>query len=149
MKEKLITLLILFFVLAGVSYPGKDKIKYYRLDKIISVSGKVTKIMMENSYTGNRFIIFELKETKSKKLFYIEVSPKWFFELDIGVGSVLDVKGSLNTMKKKNLILTQSMIFEGEVYNFRDKLGFPLWRGKSHAPVKNKWKGEMRRKGKR
>lgn len=149
MKEKIISLFLFVFILAGTAYPGKDKFKYFRIDKIISVSGKIIKIKMEESYRKNKFIIFELKELKSDKIYDVEVSPQWFYGLDVAEGSMLEVKGSLNVLKERNIVLAQSIIFEGEVFNFRDKFGFPLWRGKRQGYGNTKWKGEKRRKGKR
>lgn len=149
MKEKVISLLLFIFILTVGVYPGKDRFKYFRIDKIISVSGKIITIKMEESYRKNKFIIFELKELKSDRTYDVEVSPKWFFELDVAEGSILEVKGSLNILKARNLILAQLIIFEGEVFNFRDKFGFPLWRGKRQGYGNTRWKGEKRRKGKR
>lgn len=149
MKEKIGFLLLFVFILTGAAFPGKDKFKYFRIDKIISVSGKIIKIRMEDSYRKNKFVIFELKELKSNKQFDIEVSPQWFYGLEVAKGSIVEVKGSLNILKEKKIILAQSIIFEGEIFNFRDKLGFPLWRGKRQGFEKSGWKGEMRRKGKR
>ncbi len=149
MKEKIVFLLLFVFIVTGAALPGKDKFKYFRIDKIVSVSGKIVKIRMEDSYRKNKFIIFELKELKSNDQYDIEVSPQWFYGLDVAEGSLVEVKGSLNILKEKKIILAQSIIFEGEVFNFRDKFGFPLWRGKRQGFGKNRWKGEMRRKGKR
>ncbi len=149
MKEKIAFLLLFVFIVTGTVLPGKDKFKYFRIDKIVSVSGKIIKIRMEDSYKKNKFIIFELKELKGSDQYDIEVSPQWFYGLDVAEGSMVEVKGSLNILKEKKIILAQSIIFEGEVFNFRDKFGFPLWRGKRQGFDKNRWKGEMRRKGKR
>lgn len=149
MREKVVFLLLFVFILTGAVHSGKDRFKYFRIDKIISVSGKIIKIRMEESYRKNKFIIFELEELKSDKTYDVEVSPQWFYGLDVAEGSMLEVKGSLNILNARNLILAQSIIFEGEVFNFRDKFGFPLWRGKRQGYRNTGWKGEKRRKGKR
>ena len=149
MKKKVIFLFLFVFIVTGAVLPGKDRFKYFRIDKIVSVSGKIIKIRMEDSYRKNKFIIFELKELKSNNQYDIEVSPLWFYGLDVAEGSMVEVKGSLNILKENKIILAQTIIFEGEVFNFRDKFGFPLWRGKRQGFDKNRWKGEMRRKGKR
>lgn len=149
MKEKIVFLFLTIFILTGAALPGKDKFKYFRIDKIISVSGKIIKIKMEDSYRKNKFVIFELKELKSNEQFDIEISPQWFYGLEVAEGSIVEVKGSLNIIEERKIIIAQSIIFEGEVFNFRDKFGFPLWRGERQGFEKSRWKGERRRKGKR
>ncbi|MEN8223539.1 MAG: hypothetical protein ABFR36_09825 [Acidobacteriota bacterium] len=141
--------LIFFILLFSTAISGKDKLKYFRMDKIVTVSGKIVKIRSEERYRKNRFIVFELKENKTEKLYDVEVSPLWFYKIDVVEGGLIEVKGSLNNLKDKDVILAQSMTFAGEIFNFRDKFGFPLWRGERRGLGKNQWKGEMRKKGKK
>ena len=130
-----------------MSLPGKDKLKYFRMDKIVNISGKIVKIRTEQRYLKNSFIVFEVLEKKTGKVYDVEVSPLWFYKIDVVKGSFIAVKGSLNNLEDKDVILAQSMTCSGEIFNFRDKFGFPLWRGERHGLGKNKWKGKMRKKG--
>lgn len=148
MRRTIITILVLA-VLTSFLLPEKDHLKYFRMDKIVSVTGKILRIRMEDRYRKNRFIVLELKEKKTEKVFDVEVSPLWFYQVDVVEGSIVSVKGSLNHLDKKDVILAQSLTFSGEIFSFRDKFGFPLWRGGKHGMGKNKWKGEMRQKGKK
>ncbi len=149
MKRKLVAIFLFLQILTSSGFGGTDKYKYFRLDNIITVSGEIAKIRMETTNKKNKFVILELKNTKGNKIYVIEVSPLWFYKVDVVVGSLIRVKGSLNNMKEKKIILAQSIIFEGEIYNFRDKLGFPLWRGGNRGFRNQNRKGEMRKKGKR
>ena len=103
---------------------------------------------MEDRYEKNSFIVIELMDKKTSTTYDIEVSPFWFYKIDVAEGSIINVKGSLNNLEDKKIILAQSIIFGGEVYHFRDKLGFPLWRGSGKGFGKKKWQGETRKKGK-
>ena len=103
------------------------------MDKIVKITGKITKIKEENSYEKNKFIVMELKDMKNGEQYDAEVSPLWFYKVDIVEGSLIELRGSLNNINNKKIVLTQPIIFAGEIFNFRDKFGFPLWRGENRA----------------
>jgi len=142
------TLLFLLIIIVQSVMPSDDRIKYFRMDKIVSVTGEIMAIRTEDRYRKNKFIVIEIKETQSGEIYDIEVAPLWFYKVDIVTGSIIEVNGSLNQIDKKRIVLTQSIIFQGEVFNFRDKFGFPLWRGDKRTFRNNRWKGEMGKKGK-
>jgi len=124
-----------------------EKIKYFKLDKIVTVSGEILKIRTDTKEHKSDFIIFELK-SKKNEFYTVEVSPKWFYKIDIVNGNFIEVKGSLNIVNKKNIILTQSITQQGEIYYFRDKFGFPLWRGKREGLNNKNINRKRKRKGK-
>ncbi len=132
MKSKKILLISFLVFLFVHTLTFAKNIKYFKLDKIVSISGKIVKIGTDLKEHKREFIILELK-TKKKGIFIIEVSPKWFYDMDMVKGDIVEIKGSLNIIGKKNIVLTQSIMRQGEIYNFRDKLGFPLWRGKGKS----------------
>ncbi len=121
--------------------------KYFRVDRIVSVTGKILKIRTEKSYHKRIFIILDLLEKKERKVYKIEVSPQWFYNLDLIEGNIIKVTGSLIKSKKRIILMAQSIIFEGEIFNFRDRNGFPLWRG-DRRDKGMMMKGERKRKGK-
>ncbi len=145
--KRIISGILFILLLLYVSLPAKDKLKYFRMDKIVTISGKIVKIRTEERYLKNSFIVFEILEKKSGKVYDVEVSPLWFYKIDVAEGSFIAVKGSLNNLEDKDLVIAQSMTYSGEIFNFRDKFGFPLWRGERHGLGKNKLKGERRKKG--
>lgn len=163
-RLRFILLASLILLLSGSlsAYPP-ESIKYFRVDKVVTVTGEITDIKSEKSYHKNNFIMVYLKEKKTGQSYKIEVSPDWFFNLDLMKGQRIQVTGSINTVKNaplnsentyntsntnntnntnnlnnlnngketgQNLIMTQSLVFQGQIFHFRDKSGFPLWRGK-------------------
>ncbi len=130
------------------TFPENTSFKYFRVDKIVSVTGKILKIRTEKSYHKRIFIILDLQEKKERKLYKIEVSPQWFYNLDLIEGNIIKVKGSLIKSKKGIILMAQSITFEGEIFNFRDRNGFPLWRGDRRDKGMMMMKGERKRKGK-
>lgn len=118
------------FLIAGYSYPTPENIKYYRVDKIITVTGEITDIKTEKSYHRSHFIVVYLNEEKTNRVYKIEISPDWYCNLDLVKGQKIQVTGSLNKIGNDDLVMTQSLVFQGKTFHFRDKSGFPLWRGK-------------------
>jgi len=144
--RKYILVLLAIVLISSQLFPRS--IKYFKLNKVITVSGKIIKVGTDKKEHGDDFVIIELENKKNIR-YTIEVSPKWFYEIDIVKGDIIEVKGSLNIIDKNNIILTQSIIRRGEIYNFRDKLGFPLWRGMGKGlNGKRGFGGKRRRKGK-
>ncbi|MEN8154609.1 MAG: hypothetical protein ABFR75_11370 [Acidobacteriota bacterium] len=122
--------LILFSSIYILSGQVKNRVyKYFRVDRVISVTGEISKIKTEKSYHKRSFIVFDLIEKKEKKIYKIEVSPQWFYDLDLVEGNLIEVKGSLIKSGKDITLMAQSLTFEGKIVNFRDRNGFPLWRG--------------------
>lgn len=150
MKQRTITFILSMLLLLGTFaapvYPQRNAFKYYRLDKVKTVTGQIQEIKSEKCYQGRDFIIIYLKEKKSGDIYRVEVSPEWFFHLDLMQGSLIEVTGSYNKEADSLLIMTRSITFQGETYQFRDKFGFPLWRGKMKRG-KGRGKGQMRRRG--
>ncbi len=147
MKSKNLLLIIFLMFLFVHTLTFAENIKYFKLDKIVSISGKIVKIRTDLKEHKREFIILELKTSKNEK-YIIEVSPKWFYDIDMVKGDIIEIKGSLNIIKKKNIILTQSIMRQGEIYNFRDKLGFPLWRGKGKGDGFGRKSTNMQRRNK-
>lgn len=136
--------LLLFLHFAG--FP--EEIKYYRVDQVKTIRGKITAIKNEECYYKSIFTVIYLEEKKSGKIYRVEVSPQWFFSMDLMVGGIIEVTGAHGKAKDMNLVMTGTITFQGEVHRFRDKNGFPLWRGKGR---KMKWhiKRKMKRRGRR
>ncbi|MCP4156615.1 MAG: hypothetical protein GY757_53365 [bacterium] len=127
---------------------GKQAIKYYRVDSIKTVSGIVQRIASEESYKKSKFIIIYLKEDKNKALYRVELAPQWFFDMDLMTGSFIRVTGSYLKAEGLHMIMARSLTSGGNIYHFRDKLGFPLWRGKKHS-MKQMDKMKQRRRRRR
>ncbi len=151
MKIKLIFLVTLIIFSSVYFFPEilseNTGFKYFRVDRIDSVTGEILKIRTEKSYHKRIFIILDLLEKKEMKIYKIEVSPQWFYNLDLIEGNIIKVTGSLKRSEKEIFLMAQSITFEGEIFNFRDRNGFPLWRGVRRGKGMM-MKGERKRKGK-
>jgi hypothetical protein len=128
--KKIFSVILWMFLITGYSYPNPENIKYYRVDKIITITGEITDIKTERSYHRSDFIVVYLNEEKSNRVYKIEISPAWYCNLDLVKGQKIQVTGSFNKIGSDDLVMTQSLVFQGKTYHFRDKSGFPLWRGK-------------------
>jgi hypothetical protein len=144
MKKIVITLNILFLLFVTVF--AEQQVKYFQVDKVKTIRGEITDIKTEKSYHKNDFIVIYLKvkEKTGEEIYRVEVSPEWFFAMDLMKGGKIEVTGSYSTISGQGLMMTQSITFQGEKYEFRDKYGFPLWRGKGKF-----MKQGFRKKGKR
>jgi len=136
-------LILLFYILTGLhgivlSQPGEH---FYNVDKEISLTGTIQKIIMEPRYRDRApFLIIKLEEKKTKKTYTVEISPVWFFEKDFHQGESLHVTGSLSAKGDKNLVMARVVKFRGEMIVLRDKHGFPSWRG-------GRWQKRGQKKG--
>lgn len=150
MKQRTFLFILSVFLFLGTAatpvYSQNNAIKYYRLDKVKTITGEIQEIKSEKRYQGRDFIIIYLKEKKTGDVYRVEVSPEWFFHLDLMQGSLIEVTGSYSKMGENHIIMTQSIAYQGEIHQFRDKHGFPLWRGK-RKQGKGRGKGQMRRRG--
>ena len=145
MKKFVIFLSILLVIKVGTF--AQKQIKYYRVDSVKAIKGEIVDITSEKSYHKRDFTVIYLKEKKSGEIYRVEVSPQWFFNMDLMKGSKIEVIGSYCRMEDdKHLLMTRSITFQGELHQFRDKYGFPLWRGKRKY-MKPGGKGRMRRRG--
>lgn len=142
-KVLLIFLFILICVMPGIS---KQDIKYYRLNNVINLKGKILDIKAEKSYRRHKFINIYLQGEQKKVIYKVELSPDWFYDMKLKKGSRVEITGSLNRSGKKDLIIARKVIFQKKIFYFRDKDGFPLWRGKRRQYNKSRKSG-MRRKG--
>jgi hypothetical protein len=145
MKKTAISLCVLLLVTAGIF--AQKQLRYYRVDSVKTIKGEITDIKSEKSYHKNNFTVIYLKEKKSGEIYKVEVSPEWFFSMDLMKGSRIEITGSCTLENGMNSMMTRSIAYQGEIIHFRDKNGFPLWRGKGMQ--KNRGgKGKMRRRGK-
>jgi len=135
--------LVLFLIFSGPALSQKTP-HFYNVDKEISVEGTIQEITMEPRYKNTApFLIVKLKDTKTKQIYNVELSPVWFFEQNFYKGEQLVVVGSLySTGEESKSIIAREVRFRGETLVLRDKHGFPNWRGA-------KMKRQGRRKGKR
>jgi hypothetical protein len=148
MKKIVITLNILFLLIVNVF--AEQQVKYFRVDTIKTIRGEITDIKTEKSYHRNDFIVIYLKvnEKNGEEIYRVEVSPGWFFAMDLMKGSKIEVTGSYCTSDGQSLMMTQSITFQGEMYEFRDKYGFPLWRGKGkYMKQGNRGQGKRKQRG--
>ncbi len=148
MKKIVITLNILFLLIVAVF--AEQQVKYFQVDKVINIRGEITDIKTEKSYHRNDFIVIYLKvkEKTGEEIYRVEVSPGWFFAMDLMKGSKIEVTGSYRTIDGQSLMMTQSITFQGEMYEFRDKYGFPLWRGKGkYMKQGDRDQGKRKRRG--
>ena len=145
MKKIAITLNIL--LLLSVTVFAEQPVKYFQVDKVKTIRGEIIDIKTEKSYHKSDFIVIYLKvkENTGEKIYRVEVSPEWFFAMDLMKGGKIEVRGSFCTIDGQSLMRTQSITFQGEKYEFRDKYGFPLWRGKGKY-MKQGRRGQGRRK---
>ena len=148
MKKIVITLNILF--LLTITVFTQKQVKYFQVDKVKTIRGEITDIKTEKSYHKNDFIVIYLKvkENTGEKIYRVEVSPEWFFAMDLMKGGKIEVTGSYSSIDGQSLMMTRSITFQGEKYEFRDKYGFPLWIGKGkYMKQGNRGKGKRKRRG--
>lgn len=145
MKRAMITLNIIFLLIVTVF--AEQQVKYFQVDKVKTIRGEIIDIKTEKSYHKNDFIVIYLKvkEKTGEEIYRVEVSPEWFFAMDLMKGSKIEVTGSYSAISDQSLMMTQSITFQGEKYEFRDKYGFPLWRGKGKY-MKQGYRGRGKRK---
>lgn len=146
MKKTVFFLCLLLVVTAGIS--AQEPIKYYRVDSVKTIKGEITDIKIEKSFHKNNFTVIYLKEKESGEMYKVEVSPEWFFSIDLMKGSIIEITGSCTRENNVYTMMTRSIAYQGEIFHFRDKYGFPLWRGKGMQNERG-GKGKMRRRGKR
>lgn len=150
-KMKKIMILFCLILLAGAIIYPQDRsmrFKYYRVDQVKTVRGEIAEIKKEACYRSNNFMIIYLEDKKNNIVYRVEVSPDWFYKLELMKGSSIEVTGSYSKAQEVNLIIARSITFGGEIYYFRDKYGFPLWQGKGKNR-RHGGRGRMRRKGRR
>jgi len=140
--------IIVFILVAALTAQlhGQRSFKYYNLDNIVTVKGEITDIKVEPCYRKSDFIVIYLSDRQDEKRYRVEVSPRWFYHIDLVKGNKVEVSGALNRVNGEHLIMASSILFEGELYHFRDRDGFPLWRGKGKRRQRS---GRMRRRGRR
>jgi hypothetical protein len=150
MKFKGMVLILSLMLIATTPLLSQQKkyLKYYRVDKVKTITGKITAVKTEQSYHSKEFTVIYLKEKKSGESYRVEVSPQWFYSLDLMIGSRIQVTGSFTMNDGINMIMTRSITFQGERFQFRDKMGFPMWRGqgkyrrpKMNRPNKTRHRG--------
>ncbi len=125
----------------------EDAIKYYRVDTVKTINGKIESIANEKSYHKHDFVVIYLKEKKSGEKYRVEVAPRWYFDVDLMVGSMIEVTGSDCGATGPHVLMTRSITFQGEHYLFRDDMGFPLWRGGKKHGGQGSGSRQQRRRG--
>jgi hypothetical protein len=145
MKKIAISFCVLLLLTIG-SF-AQQQIRYYRVDSVKTITGEIVDIKNEKSFHKNNFTVIYLKEKESGEIYKVEVSPEWFFSLDLMKGSKIEITGSCTSENGTNSMMTRSITYQGEIFQFRDKNGFPLWRGKGMQNNRG-GKGKMRRRGK-
>lgn len=144
MKKTVLFLCVLLLSIAGIR--AQEQIKYYRVDNVKTIAGEIVDIKSEKSFHTSDFTVIYLKEKKSGEIYKVEVSPVWFFNMDLMKGSKIEITGSLFPGNETHLVMTRSIAFQGEIVHFRDKNGFPLWRGKRGQRDRG-GRGKRRRRG--
>ncbi len=131
MKIKGMVLLVSLILIATTSLLSQQEryLKYYRVDKVKTITGKITAVKTEPSYRSKEFTVIYLQEKKSGEKYRVEVAPRWFYSMDLMIGSRIQVTGSFARNGNINMIMTRYITFRGERFLFRDKMGFPMWRG--------------------
>ncbi len=128
---------------------GKEKsFIYYNLDQVATVKGTIIDISIQRSYHKNDFVVIALSSTNPETVYNVEVCPQWFFQLDLMKGMEIEVTGSATVIEGKNFMMTRSLMYSGELYNFRDTNGFPLWRGQGNSQTQGRGM-QRRRQGRR
>jgi RecG-like helicase len=134
--------LLAILALSLLPWPGdntqKGKVKYYRVNTVRTVRGEITAVKTEKCYRQKDYTVIYLKEKKSGHLYRVEVSPRWYFNMDLMVGSRVAVTGSVSKTNQINQVMTRSIMFQGEMFHFRDKHGFPLWQGKGRRGTRRR-----------
>ena len=140
MRKKL---LVVVLALTWVSLSAQQSQHFYNKDTEKTFEARVEKIMMEPRYEGtSKFLILVVKDSKGQDLI-CEVSPSWFFSKDFHRGERLNITGSLyEGLEGEAHMIVRQIRLQGELMVFRDKNGFPNWRG-------GKGKAEPKRRRKR
>jgi hypothetical protein len=147
MKKVIISFCLLLLAGASIYPQGEGRgFKYYRVDQVITIKGEIKEIKKEECYRSNNFMVIYLEEKKSGRVYRVEVSPDWFYNVDLMKGGSIEITGSYTKTKEQNLVIARSISFQGELYRFRDKHGFPLWQGKRRQ-MRHGGKGRQKRKG--
>ncbi len=143
-----LTLIVVIILSNSFLFPdATDDIKYFRLDKIISVSGEVTDIKKESCYDGENFKVIYMKESEQNRVYKVEIAPDWFNKPKVKKGDTIKVTGSYNQIENEHIIITQSLEFNGKIMEYRDKMGFPMWRGKGKMRGKGQFNWPRQRRG--
>jgi hypothetical protein len=128
---------VLTAVLCWAAASGAQSVPhFYDVDAETRVEGAVQDIRLEPRYEGTApFLILDLKEKKTARLFQVEISPAWFFSRDLHVGESLRIVGSLVSQPgQPALLIAREVMVQGEMITVRDKKGFPSWRGGPKTP---------------
>ena len=123
-------LLISILAFSAASLNAQQPQHFYNKDTEITLEGRVERIILEPRYEGaSKFLILVVRSSRGQD-YICEVSPSWFFSKDFHKGEHLNITGSSYQGEggAAHLIVRQ-IRFQGELMVFRDKNGFPNWRG--------------------
>lgn len=149
MWTKFSTFVCFFAFTAGMASQAVEPIKYFNMASVKTIRGKVIEIIQEDSKQQHPFVVISLLEKNSETRYRVEVSPEWFFRIDLMTGSQVEINGSDISNEKEHIMMAASITFQGERYQFRDRYGFPLWRGqKEMRKGSEQGKGMKYRRGK-
>ncbi len=127
--RKTVVLIIMILTVPVFELVGRSSIKFYNLASVKTVKGQVIAISQENESAQAPFIVITLKEQFNGRIYRVEVSPEWFFRIDLMQGSSVEITGSDISSNDRLILIAGTIKFQGEQYEFRDAKGFPLWRG--------------------
>jgi hypothetical protein len=130
MKKIIACLTLLSTAALGARLYPQNPIRYYRIGSVKTIVGKITGIKQEACYRSTNFTVLYLEEQKTNRPYRLEVAPSWFFDLDIKKGDQIEATGAYNQIDQVHIIMVRTIKFKGKDHQFRDKWGFPLWRGK-------------------
>jgi hypothetical protein len=147
MKRKLAFFLVIVAGVLGLYGQGKT-FKYYNLDRIDTIKGTIAEIKTQQSYHKHQFVVITLNVPETRRPYHVEVCPQWFFQLDLMVGMEIEATGSITESQDEKIMMSRSLRYSGEIHYFRDKNGFPLWRGQRRARGQGKG-AQHRRQGRR
>jgi hypothetical protein len=110
---------------------GKSVPHFYDVDKEVKLEGAVREIRFEPRYEGTApFLVLVLDDKPTGAAYVVEVSPAWFFEIDLHKGEKVRLTGSLvSRTSGTNTVIAREVHCQGETIVLRDRHGFPNWRG--------------------
>jgi len=117
-------------LLIGISFAQESR-HFYNVDSEKRIEGIIREINMEPRYRGSApFLVIKLESLDTHTVYNVEISPAWFFAMDVHKGEDMEVLGSFyQSDRREPGIIAREIRFRGETFLLRDKHGFPNWRG--------------------
>ncbi len=129
MKMKKIRVFIVFLVFSAIVF-SSNRLHFYNLKTVKTIKGTVYDFKVEEGRRGrSRFFYLYIKNKKGEQ-YKVELCPEWFLKKDFWAGLNVEITGSIVGSKNNVIFLiAREVNYFGETIEFRDKYGFPLWRG--------------------